>query len=109
MPSPRPHDMLPILVDHRRATARPLTGRKPRASALTDPVTDADANPRQPSPRRPTDDARESARKPTPTGHRDFARHYRHARAGSRWTTTSGRTAARSTTFGPCRRRDGLL
>jgi hypothetical protein len=27
--------MLPILVDHRRATARPLTGRKPRASALT--------------------------------------------------------------------------
>jgi hypothetical protein len=27
--------MLPILVDHPRATARPLTGRKPRATALT--------------------------------------------------------------------------
>src|SRR6266568_3939758 len=32
----RAHAMLPILVDHRRATARPVTGRKPRASALTD-------------------------------------------------------------------------
>jgi hypothetical protein len=29
--------MLPVLVDHRRATARPLTGGKPRASALTNP------------------------------------------------------------------------
>src|SRR5215469_14365284 len=37
MPSQRAPEMLPILVDHRRATARPLTGRKPRASALTDP------------------------------------------------------------------------
>src|SRR6266487_6863592 len=37
MPSQRAHEMLPVLVDHRRATARPLTGRKPRASALTDP------------------------------------------------------------------------
>src|SRR6266508_5142317 len=35
MPSQRAHVVLPILVDHRRATARPLTGRKPRASALT--------------------------------------------------------------------------
>lgn len=34
MPSQRAHEMLPILVDHRRTTARPLTGRKPRASAL---------------------------------------------------------------------------
>ena len=29
--------MLTVLVDHRRATARSVTGRKPRASALTDP------------------------------------------------------------------------
>src|SRR4029450_1780317 len=35
LPSQRAHAMLPILVDHRRATARPLTRRKPRASALT--------------------------------------------------------------------------
>ena len=38
MPSQRAHEMLPVLVDHRRATARPVTGRKPRASALTDPL-----------------------------------------------------------------------
>src|SRR4030095_3360174 len=39
MPSQRAHEMLPILVDHRRATAWPLTGRKPRASALTRTAT----------------------------------------------------------------------
>ncbi|UJW30437.1 MerR family transcriptional regulator [Saccharothrix sp. AJ9571] len=32
MPSRRSPEMLPILVDHRRATARPLTGRKSRTS-----------------------------------------------------------------------------
>jgi DNA-binding transcriptional MerR regulator len=34
-PASEPMKCSPILVDHRRATARPLTGRKPRASALT--------------------------------------------------------------------------
>src|SRR5215813_476664 len=37
MPSQRSHEMLPVLVDHRRAAARPVCGRKPRASALRDP------------------------------------------------------------------------
>jgi len=35
MPGQRPNEVLPILVDHRRTTARTLAGRKPRPSPLT--------------------------------------------------------------------------
>src|ERR1035438_5194175 len=74
MPSQRTHEMLPILVDHRRATARHLTGRKPRASALTDPSPMRTRTYGELRLEGPIDDARESARKPTPpTGHRHAA------------------------------------
>src|SRR6266568_3095818 len=68
MPSQRAHEMLSILVDHRRATARPLTGRKPRASALTDPAPMRTRTYGELRLEGPIDDARESARKPTPNG-----------------------------------------
>jgi hypothetical protein len=45
--------MLPILVDHRRATARPLTGGEPRAGALTTPSGVATIPPCWPRPDRP--------------------------------------------------------
>jgi hypothetical protein len=64
MPSQRPHEMLPVLVDHRRATARPLTGREPRASTLTDPSPMRTRTYGELRLKGPVDDARESARKP---------------------------------------------